>query len=106
MQNRAKTLTVSLFAALGLIAAVPALAQTYYYPQQYTAPSYPTYSQPSYGYGCPNITYNLTLGSSDYSTGGQVSQLQTFLRNRYGDARLSGGYYGSLTAYYVTRFQQ
>jgi hypothetical protein len=34
-----------------------------------------------------------------------VSALQNFLRNRYGDARLTGGYYGQLTTYYVSRFQ-
>jgi peptidoglycan hydrolase-like protein with peptidoglycan-binding domain len=106
MQNRLKTLVFGLASAGGLLLAAPAVAQTfnqsYYYPQ-FTQSQY---SQPSYGYGCPALSYNLTLGSSDYYTGGQVSQLQNFLRNRYSDPRLTGGYYGSLTAYYVTRFQQ
>src|SRR5262245_45674671 len=105
MQNLIKTSLLGLVVAAGLVASAPASAQTYY--QGY---SYPTFSQqtyPSSGYsGCPYITYNLTLGSSDYGTGGQVSALQSFLRSRYGDSRLSGGYYGQLTAYYVTRFQQ
>lgn len=108
MQNRLKTLCVSALVAAGLFAAGPAFAQIYnpgysYYPQ-YTQPSYGT--QPYYGSNCPVLSYNLTLGSSDYYTRGQVSQLQNFLRNRYNDSRLAGGYYGSLTASYVARFQQ
>ena len=97
--------------AATLLAAVPALAQTYN--QSYYAPSYPSYptytpppSQQYFGYGCPNLTYNLVRGSSDYYTQGQVSQLQSFLRSRYNDSRLTGGYYGALTASYVARFQQ
>lgn len=104
MQIRQKAFVFGLFSFAGLFAAAPALAQTYnpsYYYPQYTAP----YGQ-NYGYSCPNLTHNLTLGSSDYYTGGQVSQLQNFLRSRYGDSRLTGGYYGQLTAYYVSRFQQ
>lgn len=105
-----KTIILGLAAALGLFVAAPAMAQTYnpsYYYPQYTQPQYTT---PYYGtgtsYGCPALSYNLTLGSSDYTTGGQVSQLQSFLRSRYSDSRLTGGYYGQLTSYYVTRFQQ
>lgn len=107
MQTRQKIFVFGLFALAGLFAVEPALAQTYnpnYYPH-YTTP----YAGQSYGYGgygCPALSYNLTLGSSDYRTGGQVSQLQSFLRNRYGDSRLTGGYYGQLTTYYVSRFQQ
>jgi hypothetical protein len=105
MQTRIKAFVFGTFALSGLFFAVPALAQTYnqsyYYPQQYTAPAAPVYSQ-----SCPVLSYNLTLGTSDRTTGGQVSQLQNFLRSRYGDARLSGGYYGQLTTYYVSRFQQ
>ena len=105
-----KTFVFGLFALAGLFVAAPAMAQTYnpsYYYPQYTQPQYTT---PYYGtgtsYGCPNISYNLVLGSSDYTTGGQVTQLQNFLRTRYNDQRLTGGYYGQLTSYYVTRFQQ
>ncbi|HEV7449202.1 MAG TPA: peptidoglycan-binding protein [Candidatus Paceibacterota bacterium] len=105
MQNRVKTLIFGLVAAAGLFAAVPAIAQTYN-PGYSTNSSYPyTYTQPVYNY-CPTITYNLVRGSSDYNTQGQVSQLQNFLRNRYNDPRVTGGYYGSLTASYVARFQQ
>lgn len=107
MQTRQKTLVLGLFALAGLFVATPAMAQTYspsYYYPQYTGSSY------GYGYGygssCPALTYNLTLGSSDYTTAGQVSSLQSFLRGRYGDSRLTGGYYGQLTSYYVSRFQQ
>ncbi len=101
MQNRIKTIIFSVTAVVGLMVAFPAMAQTfsqsYYYPQ---------FTQPSYGSNCPVLSYNLTLGTSDYNTGGQVSRLQSFLRSRYNDARLTGGYYGQLTSYYVSRFQQ
>lgn len=106
-----KTFVFGLAALAGLFVAAPAMAQTYnpsYYYPQYTQPQYG--NQYYYGtgtsYGCPALSYNLTLGSSDYTTGGQVSQLQNFLRSRYSDTRLTGGYYGQLTSYYVTRFQQ
>jgi peptidoglycan hydrolase-like protein with peptidoglycan-binding domain len=101
MTTRINALCAGILALSGLFVAAPAMAQTfsqsYYYPQQY--------AQPQYG-SCPALSYNLTIGSTDYSTGGQVSQLQAFLRARYGDARLVGGYYGQLTTYYVSRFQQ
>lgn len=100
MQTSIKAFIFGTFAILGLFVATPAMAQTYS-PSYY----YPQYTQPAYN-ACPALTYNLVLGSSDYATAGQVSRLQSFLRGRYGDARLSGGYYGSLTSYYVSRFQQ
>lgn len=115
MQTSIKAFVFGAVALAGLFAAAPALAQTYspsyYYPAQYSQPQYTTgyttgYAQPVYGSSCPVLSYNLTIGASDYTTGGQVSQLQSFLRSRYGDARLAGGYYGQLTTYYVTRFQQ
>jgi len=105
MQTSFKALCISALAAAGFFAAVPALAQIYnpgYAYPQFTQPV----SQPYYGYGCPALSYNLTLGSSDYYTQGQVSALQNFLRNRYNDSRLTGGYFGSLTRSYVARFQQ
>ena len=107
MQTSLKALCVSLLAAAGLFAAVPAFAQIYNPSYSYPLVTQPSYAQPysGYGYGCPTLSYNLTLGSSDYYTGGQVSHLQSFLRNRYNDSRLTGGYYGSLTASYVARFQ-
>lgn len=103
MQTRIKAFCAGILALSGLFVAVPAMAQTFnssYYSQQYPQPQY------SQNYGsCPALSYNLTIGSSDYVTGGQVSALQNFLRSRYGDARLTGGYYGQLTTYYVSRFQ-
>lgn len=104
-----KAFVFGIAALAGLFVAAPAMAQTYnpsYYYPQFTQPQYTSTSYYGYGNGCPNISYNLTLGSSDYTTGGQVSQLQNFLRSRYNDSRLTGGYYGQLTSYYVTRFQQ
>lgn len=110
MQNLIKRVVLGALALSGLLVAAPAMAQTYnpsyYYPQNTSGYTYPTFSQSSYYGGCPVLSYNLTLGSSDYTTGGQVSQLQSFLRSRYNDSRLTGGYYGQLTSYYVTRFQQ
>jgi len=115
MQTSIKAFVFGTFALLGLSFAVPAMAQTYnpsyYYPQtQYTTQYTTPYAGTGYGYGygssCPALSYNLVLGSSDYTTGGQVSALQTFLRSRYNDTRLTGGYYGQLTSYYVSRFQQ
>ncbi len=61
------------------------------------------YSQ--WGY-CPQLWSNLSRGMSDYTTGGQVSQLQSFLANRYGDYRVTGGFFGPLTQSYVIRFQR
>ncbi|MDB5225713.1 MAG: hypothetical protein JWL87_665 [Candidatus Adlerbacteria bacterium] len=113
MQNTIKAFVFGALALSGLAFAAPASAQTYY-PQGYSSYSYPQYQQSAYPVApvyspysaCPALTYNLTLGSSDRTTQGQVSALQRFLANRYGDSRISGGYYGSLTVYYVTRFQQ
>ncbi len=104
MQNRLKTIVFSTAAVVGFMIAAPAMAQTFnqsYYSQQYLVPSY---GATAYGH-CPQLSYNLTLGTSDRTTQGQVSQLQSFLRSRYGDARLTGGYYGQLTSYYVSRLQ-
>jgi hypothetical protein len=104
MNTRIKAFVFGAAALCGLLVAAPATAQifnsSYYYPQQYAQPQYGQH----YG-SCPVLSYNLTIGSTDYRTGGQVSQLQSFLRSRYGDARLTGGYYGQLTTYYVSRFQ-
>lgn len=99
MKTRISALALGLLALSGLFVAPVAMAQTY--TQSYY---YPQYSTPAYN-NCPALSYNLVLGSSDRTTAGQVSQLQNFLRGRYGDSRLSGGYYGSLTSYYVSRFQ-
>lgn len=108
MQNRLKAAVFGAALALGLFAAIPVLAQThygqsYYYPQ-YTQPTYTSAYYPGYS-TCPVISYNLTRGSSDYNTAGQVSSLQRFLATRYGDTRIVTGYYDSLTVYYVQRFQ-
>jgi peptidoglycan hydrolase-like protein with peptidoglycan-binding domain len=54
---------------------------------------------------CPQLSYNLYVGLSDYRTGGQVSQLQQFLNNRYGN-QLVTGYFGVMTYANVARFQR
>lgn len=56
---------------------------------------------------CLTLSYNLHFGLSDSSTGGQVSQLQQFLvsAGAYPEARISG-YYGTLTAQAVVRWQK
>ncbi len=113
--------------------ATPAFAQYYqgasyypyqqpYYNNQYGQSSYynqyPYYNNQynylpaqagGYGYGyqsyCPQLSYNLVLGSSDYGTGGQVSMLQRFLQMRYGALQVSG-YFDQSTYYYVAQFQR
>ena len=82
--------------------ALPALAQSIV--PTYTTTGYVSPVPPQYL--CPQLTYNLYRGSSDYYTGAQVSQLQQFLVARYGDYRLTGGYYGPLTTAAVANFQR
>lgn len=101
----AKITAITLLGA-GLLIGSLAAAQTYNpYSYQYptTQYQYPQtqYQYPQYGV-CPNLYSNLTVGS----WGTQVSELQRFLMSRYGDTRLTGGYYGTLTAYYVAQFQR
>lgn len=56
---------------------------------------------------CPNLYSQLAYGMSDATVGGgQVSALQQFLRTRYNEPQLTGGYFGPLTRSYVVRFQQ
>ncbi len=112
-----KTAKIIAVAVVGATLFVGSLASAQYYNQY--GYQYPTYEQPyqtydpyqyqypahGYGYGaaaCPNLYTNLTVGSR----GTQVSELQRFLAARYGDYRLTGGYYGPLTAQYVAQFQR
>lgn len=81
--------------------ALPALAQTYPY-----YPSYPSYPATAPVYStCPNLTLNLWRGLSDRQTSGQVSQLQQFLAQRYGNQGVTG-YFGMQTYGNVVRLQQ
>ncbi|MBX4200391.1 IPT/TIG domain-containing protein [Candidatus Parcubacteria bacterium] len=52
---------------------------------------------------CPTLTQDLYVGVRDSSPGGQVTQLQTFLNNKYGQPVT--GYFGTVTRYNVVRFQ-
>ena len=56
---------------------------------------------------CPAISYNLKLSDTDASTGGQVTQLQTFLAATYNlnKADYVTGYFGRGTFALVNRFQ-
>lgn len=72
--------------------------------QVYSYPTTPSYIPPSYT-SCPTLSHNLYRGLSDYYTQGQVTQLQNFLNARYGN-QLVTGYFGSMTAANVARFQQ
>lgn len=54
---------------------------------------------------CPQITVQLSIGSTDARTGGQVSQLQQFFASRYGNQPVTG-YFGVLTRANVVRYQQ
>jgi peptidoglycan hydrolase-like protein with peptidoglycan-binding domain len=56
-------------------------------------------------YACPQLSYNLYWGLSDYWTGGQVSALQQFLNTRYGN-QLVTGFFGPMTYANVARFQR
>lgn len=58
-----------------------------------------------YPVNCPQLTIQLYRGMSDYYSGGQVTQLQQFLAARYGN-QLVTGYFGTMTAANVVRFQQ
>ncbi len=97
------------FGAL-LAVALPALAQTYpYYGATtagygYTSAS-ATVAYPYPGNSCPSLSYNLYVGLSDRYTLGQVSQLQQFLAQRYGNQAVTG-YFGFQTRGNVVRFQQ
>jgi peptidoglycan hydrolase-like protein with peptidoglycan-binding domain len=53
---------------------------------------------------CPQLSYNLYAGLSDYRTGGQVSQLQQFLSTLYPQAVT--GYLGSMTRGNIATFQR
>lgn len=87
-------------ALLAFSFATPALAQTPYPGYQ----AYPAYQAPVQSF-CPQLSYNLYSGTSDYYTAGQVSQLQQFLAAR-GYYQPVTGYYGSITAGNVAQFQQ
>lgn len=91
-----KTLVIAM---AGLFLAGVAQAQTY------IAPAYPVYP-PVQSY-CPQLTYNLYRGLSDYRTQGQVSQLQLFLGYYFAAEPVPvTGYFGPVTAGYVARFQR
>jgi hypothetical protein len=65
-----------------------------------TAPALPTYSN------CVQLNRNFGLGSSDFTTGGEVSMLQNFLVSR-GYGNFTGrGYFGLLTFQAVKNFQR
>jgi peptidoglycan hydrolase-like protein with peptidoglycan-binding domain len=57
---------------------------------------------------CVNIGYNLRVGSTDYYTGGAVSQLQSYLSNLgyFNAAYLGTGRYGGLTVAAVVQYQR
>ncbi|MSR70779.1 hypothetical protein EXS62_01950 [Candidatus Kaiserbacteria bacterium] len=76
-----------------LAVALPVFAQT----------SYPT-MMPIYAVQCPQLWSNLVRGSSDYTTQGQVTQLQQFLSTRY--YQPVTGYFGAMTWANVARFQR
>ncbi|MEK7109412.1 MAG: PKD domain-containing protein [Patescibacteria group bacterium] len=88
---------IAVLGILGVLAfAVPAFAQY--------APTYP-YPAPVPAYGCPQLTYNLYRGLSDYYTGGQVTQLQQFFASRSYYQPVTG-YFGIQTQANVAQFQR
>lgn len=77
-------------------------------------PSPPTGLPDDFGTGatnagvyCPKLSITLQKGSRDATTGGQVSELQTFLTDYYNldENIVVGGYFGNLTHKYVVQFQ-
>ncbi len=56
---------------------------------------------------CLDLKNNLVIGSTDAATGGEVSKLQKFLKdNGFFPTANGTGYYGTLTADAVVRFQK
>lgn len=62
---------------------------------------------PNTGVYCPRLSVTLQKGSRDATTGGQVSELQTFLTDYYNldENIVVGGYFGNITQRYVVQFQ-
>ena len=56
---------------------------------------------------CPQLSTTMQRGARDVTTGGQVSELQTFLTDYYNldENIVVGGYFGKLTAQYLIKFQ-
>ncbi|MDR3546951.1 MAG: peptidoglycan-binding protein [Candidatus Pacebacteria bacterium] len=99
--TKATFLSVLLAPALLLAGAPIANAQVY---TTYTTPSYT--GTGVYTNACVTLTAPMTIGSSDYLNGGQVTQLQSFLsRSGLLSSLYVTGYYGSLTASAVAQFQ-
>src|SRR6185369_7752400 len=101
MSSMKKAITILALCAI----AIPALAQTY--PYSYP-PSYPVSSPaiaPAPTSYCPQLTYNLYVGLSDYYTLGQVTQLQQFLGTQ-GYYQPVTGYFGSQTRANVAQYQR
>lgn len=89
------TAVVSLIVSVGLVLPVAVFAQ-----YNYGTPYVPTYG------ACIKLTGNLFIGSSDVTTGGQVSALQSFLISRgYLPIVAPTGFFGTLTVQAVARFQ-
>src|SRR5438552_3719286 len=64
------------------------------------------------GLTCPSLTHDLQLHSTDATTGGEVSQLQTFLNQYYAGNPPTGlwslpinGFFGPITLSWVVKFQ-
>src|SRR3989344_856916 len=65
------------------------------------------YPTPTPIQSCPNLSITMQRGSRDATKGGQVTELQVFLANRFDldEEDVVSGYFGKLTQQYVTRFQ-
>lgn len=59
-------------------------------------------------YFCPQLSKTLQRGSRDATTGGQVTELQTFLTDYFDldESAVVSGFYGKVTQKYVAQFQQ
>ncbi len=95
--------TTILFLSL-LCAAIPgglSHAQVYNSPTYYS-PTY--YSSPTHS-SCLSFSYNLHEGSTDYTTGGEVTELQQFLSQKGYFLYAPTGYFGAITYQSVQEFQ-
>lgn len=101
-------LPLFLLIASALLSAAPVFAQQRAIYPGWQNPTGAVLYATQYQYACPQLYSSIERGSSDASSGGQVSALQQFLASYYrvDPSVLVVGYFGPLTQRYVTRFQQ
>ena len=106
MQKIVTSVVIASFLPVLFVAGAP-LAQAQVYTSYPPSTSYTTpYNNYSTASSCVALTAPLAVGTSDFLSGGQVSQLQTFLvRMGFLSSAFVTGYYGPITASAVAQFQ-